>query len=224
MDTHLLLYTVANVYPFFCIRLYTGPAAQTAKKQKSRTTKSPLMQNWVFKLGCRHYCCTTKTIPSAQEISWIQETTEKQKPDIFSLCTAVEFKNEGFWFKKQKYIQLKPLILSPSLKKFRFCKKVTQFDETYYLGKCQIELKIYSNFVAIFRTPELYFQQWHCRLSLPPIGKWRLHNFSAKFLSFLAFSSGSPALCVEMGFYADISWKSRCSIEINVWAHFIRFC
>ena len=29
----------------------TGPAAQTAQKQKSRTTKSPLMQDWVFRLG-----------------------------------------------------------------------------------------------------------------------------------------------------------------------------
>ena len=28
------------------------------------------------------------------------------------------------------------------------------------------------------------------------------------------------ALCVEVGFYADISWESRCNIEINVWAHF----
>ena len=26
-------------------------AAQTAKKQKSRTTQSPLMENWVFILG-----------------------------------------------------------------------------------------------------------------------------------------------------------------------------
>ena len=32
---------------FLCI----GPAAQTAQKQKSRTTKSPLMQDWVFRLG-----------------------------------------------------------------------------------------------------------------------------------------------------------------------------
>ena len=31
--------------------LCTGPAAQTAQKQKSRTTKSPLMQDWVFRLG-----------------------------------------------------------------------------------------------------------------------------------------------------------------------------
>ena len=27
---------------------------------------------------------------------------------------------------------------------------------------------------------------------------------------------GGGALCVEMGFYADISWESRCNIEINV--------
>ena len=31
--------------------LCTGQAAQMAQKQKSRTTKSPLMQNWVFRLG-----------------------------------------------------------------------------------------------------------------------------------------------------------------------------
>ena len=31
--------------------LCTGLAAQTAQKQKSRTTKSPLMQKWVFTLG-----------------------------------------------------------------------------------------------------------------------------------------------------------------------------
>jgi hypothetical protein len=30
------------------------------------------------------------------------------------------------------------------------------------------------------------------------------------------------ALCVEMGFYADISWESRRNIEINVWAHFYK--
>ena len=29
----------------------TGLAAQMAQKQKSRTTKSPLMQDWVFRLG-----------------------------------------------------------------------------------------------------------------------------------------------------------------------------
>ena len=31
--------------------LCNGLAAQTAQKQKSRTTKSPLMQDWVFRLG-----------------------------------------------------------------------------------------------------------------------------------------------------------------------------
>ena len=33
---------------------------------------------------------------------------------------------------------------------------------------------------------------------------------------------GWGALCVEMGFYADMSWESRCNIEINVWAHFYK--
>ena len=30
------------------------------------------------------------------------------------------------------------------------------------------------------------------------------------------------ALCVEMVFYADISWESRCNIEIDVWAYFYK--
>ena len=30
------------------------------------------------------------------------------------------------------------------------------------------------------------------------------------------------ALFVEMGFYADISWESKCNIKINVWAHFYK--
>ena len=29
---------------------FTDPTAQTAQKEKSHTTKSPLMQNWVFRL------------------------------------------------------------------------------------------------------------------------------------------------------------------------------
>ena len=36
----------------------TGPAAQAAHKQKSRTTKSPLMQDWVFRLGKIQNCCS----------------------------------------------------------------------------------------------------------------------------------------------------------------------
>ena len=37
-----------NRHPTF---LCTSPAAQTAQKQKFRTTKRPLMQDWVFRLG-----------------------------------------------------------------------------------------------------------------------------------------------------------------------------
>ena len=29
----------------------------------------------------------------------------------------------------------------------------------------------------------------------------------------------SPPLCVEMVFYVDISWDSRCNIEIKAWPH-----
>ena len=35
-DTHLLLYTVANVYPFFCIRRYND-------MQRGKTSKVPLL-------------------------------------------------------------------------------------------------------------------------------------------------------------------------------------
>ena len=31
-----------------------------------------------------------------------------------------------------------------------------------------------------------------------------------------------PPLCVEMGFYADISWESRCNTGINVWDSFYK--
>jgi hypothetical protein len=41
--------------PTFFYALCTGPAAQMAQKQKSLTTKSPLMQDWVFKLGIKWY-------------------------------------------------------------------------------------------------------------------------------------------------------------------------
>ena len=33
---------------------------------------------------------------------------------------------------------------------------------------------------------------------------------------------GTPSLCVEMGFYADISLESRCNIEINIWTPFYK--
>ena len=38
----------------------------------------------------------------------------------------------------------------------------------------------------------------------------------------LTAASPHPPLCVEMGFYADISWESRCNIEINVRAYFYK--
>ena len=37
--------------PQFFLR--TGPAAQMHQKQKSRTTKSPIMQDWVFRVDLR---------------------------------------------------------------------------------------------------------------------------------------------------------------------------
>ena len=39
----------------------TGLAAQTAQKQKSRTPKSPLMQDWVFRLGMKLHRNNEKT-------------------------------------------------------------------------------------------------------------------------------------------------------------------
>ena len=63
--------------------LCTGPAAQMAQKQKSRTTKSPLMQDWVFRLGFwyiffplffRSSCKSTKSFSIYKSTLWIQET------------------------------------------------------------------------------------------------------------------------------------------------------
>ena len=42
-----------NRPPTFFYVLAQLPSAQTAQKQKSRTTKSPLKQEWVFRLGFR---------------------------------------------------------------------------------------------------------------------------------------------------------------------------
>ena len=63
---------VAHIWPptFF---LCTGPATQTAQKQKSRTTKSPLMQDWVFRLG-------DKSIPYSKVLSLsFYQTVDKIK-------------------------------------------------------------------------------------------------------------------------------------------------
>ena len=48
--------------------------------------------------------------------------------------------------------------------------------------------------------------------------RWQDHNNLYRYRD-----GGRGALCVEMGFYADISWESRCNIEINE-RTFIRFC
>ena len=49
--------------------LCTGPAAQTAQKQKSRTTKRPLMQDWIFRLGLERCLLAdvVKTLDNSQE-------------------------------------------------------------------------------------------------------------------------------------------------------------
>ena len=49
-----------------------------------------------------------------------------------------------------------------------------------------------------------------------------MHSHSTTWLQlFRAVGNGEAgALCIEMAFYADISWKSGCDIKTNVWAHF----
>ena len=42
--------------------LCTGLAAQTAQKQKSRTTLSPLMQDWVFRMGLVLYLLSLENL------------------------------------------------------------------------------------------------------------------------------------------------------------------
>ena len=52
-----------------------GPAAQTVQKQKSCTTKRPLMQNWVFRLGVALYFqmfFRTKKMNKLSKLSWLK--------------------------------------------------------------------------------------------------------------------------------------------------------
>ena len=54
--------------------LSTGPAAQTAQKQKSHTTKSPLMQDWVFRLGVKTKYTSRKgerDLMSNRRLCWV---------------------------------------------------------------------------------------------------------------------------------------------------------
>ena len=51
---------------------------------------------------------------------------------------------------------------------------------------------------------------WH---NLPPFSEWD---------KMISQNWEGGALCVKVGFYANISCESRCNIEINVWAHFYK--
>ena len=52
----------------------------------------------------------------------------------------------------------------------------------------------------------------YLKVASPPVNT--LHTFG--------LWKGGGALCVEKGFYADISKESRCNSEIQVWAHFYK--
>ena len=62
--------------PFF---LCTVPDAQTAQKQKTFTTKSPLMQDWVFRLGSNPLCPSLSLlsfrVPSFLHYFWFNNAT-----------------------------------------------------------------------------------------------------------------------------------------------------
>ena len=50
-----LLCSTFTLFNFLTTKTCTGPTAHIAQKQKSLTTKSPLMQDWVFRLGSRYF-------------------------------------------------------------------------------------------------------------------------------------------------------------------------
>ena len=45
-------------------------------KQKSRTTKSPLMQDWVFRLGCQYYMQKEKLVRNIKD--YFQNSNKKK--------------------------------------------------------------------------------------------------------------------------------------------------
>ena len=51
---------------------------------------------------------------------------------------------------------------------------------------------------------------------LPDFGRNKSESCSIKRHFITACLSNPLQLCVEMGFYADISWESRCNIEVNI--------
>ena len=71
----------------------TGPAAQTAQKQKSRTPKSPLMQDWVVRLG---------PYPICNSGDWTSQLAEFKKPKTCNLlnhANSMECNFNGFCLK-----------------------------------------------------------------------------------------------------------------------------
>ena len=61
----------------------TGPAAQTAQKQKSLIPKSPLMQDWVFRLGGQH--CFKKWFLFQVEME-TRDRSNRVRPRFFDLA------------------------------------------------------------------------------------------------------------------------------------------
>ena len=53
--------------------LCTGAAGQTAQKQKTRTAKSPLMQDWVFRLGLMCLSRDNGIVISISIVQWLYE-------------------------------------------------------------------------------------------------------------------------------------------------------
>ena len=53
------------------------------------------------------------------------------------------------------------------------------------------------------------------KCNLPSQSRRKVSKYGGFFLE-------GGALCVEIGFYADISYESRCNRKIKVWAHFYK--
>ena len=52
-------------------------------------------------------------------------------------------------------------------------------------------------------------------------GASKLRPFEGEFFNYISAKIGGGGRhCVEIGFYADISWESRCINQMKFWAHF----
>ena len=96
----------------------------------------------------------------------------------------------------------------------------------YYIGFCQVHifnsyiswicLKI--DFVAILYNITL------CSLR-PSVAEIGNRYLCQPFLTAKEKKQSTPIFLRKVrwnGFYVDISWESRCNVEINVWAHFCK--